>query len=62
MIRRFITKRVVEPMVIRFLEKHDLTMCKMCDNIAHIQHGTCEYCDYELDMMAKQSYEEAMLG
>tara|TARA_R100000734_G_scaffold19148_1_gene18605 strand:- start:5965 stop:6114 length:150 start_codon:yes stop_codon:yes gene_type:complete len=45
-----------------FLQKYDLTFCKMCDNLAHINHGTCEYCDYELDMMAKQSYEEAMLG
>jgi uncharacterized paraquat-inducible protein A len=49
-------------MISNFLQKHDLTVCKMCDNLAPIQHGTCEYCDYELDMMAKQSYEEAMLG
>ena len=62
MIRKWIAKRIVEPMVLNFLEKHDMTFCKMCDNLASLQHGTCEYCDYELDMMAKQSYEEAMLG
>ena len=61
MIRRWFTKKVVEPMVLRFLGRHDLVMCKMCDNLAHIQHGTCEYCDYELDMMAKEAYGWGML-
>tara|TARA_R100001510_G_C7541674_1_gene128980 strand:+ start:210 stop:437 length:228 start_codon:yes stop_codon:yes gene_type:complete len=58
---KWITKRIVEPMVLRFLKKHDLTMCKMCDNLAHIDHGTCEYCDYELDMMAKEEYAWRMM-
>ena len=55
-------RRLSAWMVKRELEKHELTFCAMCDNLASIHHGTCEYCDYELDMMAKQSYEEAMLG
>ena len=55
-------RRIQKAMFSHFLQKYDLTFCKMCDNLAHIDHGTCEYCDYELDMMAKQSYEEAMLG
>ena len=61
MMRKWRTKRIVEPMVKHFLKKHDLTVCKMCDNLAHIDHGTCEYCDYELDMMAKQEYEWRMM-
>ena len=45
-------RRIQKAMFSHFLQKYDLTFCKMCDNLAHIDHGTCEYCDYELDMMA----------
>lgn len=62
MIRKWLTKRIVEPMVLNFLEKHDMTICRMCDNLAPIAWEVCDYCSYELEMMKKQSYEEAMLG
>ena len=44
-----------------FLEKKGLAMCKMCDNICHVQVGVCDICSYELDMMSKEAYEWRML-
>lgn len=61
-IRKWFNKRVVEPMVLSFLESRDLTLCKMCDNLAHVMHPICNYCEYELNVIQKQSYEEMMFG
>ena len=61
MVKRLI-ERLQRRMVLHFLEKHDMTFCKMCDNLAPIGWGVCDYCSYELEMMKKASYEEAMLG
>lgn len=55
-------RRLVRWMVARELKAHGLVECAMCDGLAALNHGTCDYCDYELDMMAKQSYEEVVLG
>lgn len=49
-------------MILNFLEKHDMTLCRMCEGLAPIAWEVCDYCSYELEMMNKQSYEEAMLG
>ncbi len=48
MIRKWITKHI--------LRVHGLAVCKMCDNLAHIDQGICDYCEYELDMMRKEAY------
>ena len=61
MIRKWLAKRITEPMVLSFLKKKGLAMCKMCDNICHEQVGVCDYCSYELDMMNKEAYEWRML-
>ncbi len=62
MIRKWLRKRITEPMVMNFLEKKGVAMCKMCDNICHVQVGVCDICSYELDMMHKKTYEQEVLG